>query len=257
MDKRRAAACLLLLILPSCGNRPPPLEAGLAAAQEHLTAGHAGQAINELAALKIHYPRHPAVWEKLAFAYAEQEEAARAGRCFSRAAELDPAGAAYRLYAAQSFINAAELTAAVKQYQKYLEARPEEAGAWQALAELLEKMGRPGEAVNAWLRSHRLRPRADTACRAGRLFLGLGNLPQARVWFQTALEADSGTAPQALLGLFETALRQKDFAEAENLVEKLETKCPGTLEGSPLASAKEDLRRWRESRNILEEKLAE
>lgn len=247
----------ICLILPACSKPEPTLEESVALANQHLAAGRLDQAINLLDQLNKEHPLTPSVIEPLAFAYAERNDHEMAAFYFDQLADTGTAERQFLLYSAQSLIQSGDLEAAAERYRRYVTDFPDSGPEWKKLGELYEKLGKSSEAVEAYLSSYSMKQSGEIAVRLGKIFQRLNNTPQAERWYQTAIESPDDAEPDALLGLLEIALQKKNFAVAENIINTLDTKYPGRLDISRLASKREELANWRKQQDDLAQKLAE
>ena len=247
-----AGACFFLF---GCSDPPPSLEESIVVANENLSAGNTEQAILLLEGLLKNNPGSPLVMENLAFAYAQNESHEMAAFYFMETADSGPGRSHFLLYAAEALRQAGKLRNAAENYQKYLTAKPDSPVEWKKLGQLQEALNEPRNAVESFLQSHQLKPSGATAVRIGHLFRRMNNPAQADNWFKAALGAADGTEGDALLGLFEGALLQENFEEAENILTQLDNDYPGLLEGSRLAQSRRDLRNWRKQQDELQIQL--
>jgi tetratricopeptide (TPR) repeat protein len=94
------------------------------------------------------------------------------------------------------------------------------------------------------LAAEQIEARAAQKIRIARLYMARANLAQAQTWFSRALD-DTATREQALLGLLETAVRAKRFADAEVLMGRLDAEYPSRLDQTDLAVLRPQLLEWR------------
>ncbi len=207
--------------------------------------GKAAQAIELLEEFEQRQPGNVQILEQLGFAYATAGDHTMAALTFSTVAEIPPGEPQYLLYAAQSLIEAGDRPGAIDLYQRYLQERPENAGAWRALGNLALSADRSDMALNAYIQSYERRPSPAVALELGNLYLRQSNMPQAQGWYRTAASGGDDVRPQALLGILEIALRESRFVDAEGMVANLQREYPGAIEESRLAQAPQQLREWR------------
>jgi Flp pilus assembly protein TadD len=96
----------------------------------------------------------------------------------------------------------------------------------------------------------------DTATAIGQLFARLDNYAQAANWFETAADSDAPSALTALFGLLEIQLSQKNWAEAEATITRLNKQFPGAIDASKWKQASDELKRWRAAQEQMKAKLA-
>ena len=101
-------------------------------------------------------------------------------------------------------------------------------------------------ALDAFLKGvdpNKAKPAPETAVAIGKLFVKVGNLPQAEFWLKMAADIDNPDALTALFGLLEINLRQEDWADAEATIAQLDTQFPGAVEASQWQQARQELTR--------------
>lgn len=225
-------------------------------AEELLDAGQIENAILILEKSQERAPERVDVLEALAFAYAAKGDPMLASMTFLRISELVPQRPEYRLYAAETLLNAGDPKGAVAQYTSYLEVRPEDRPVWVTLADLYISQGRLNEALDALLAAEQIEARSQQRIAIGELYLRTGNLAQAQAWFARSLEGDSDYRDEALLGLLETAIRSKRFADGEALLAQLDGEYPGRVEQSDLENVRDQLQEWRRRQDAAREAVA-
>ena len=247
---------IIVLIFSACGEREVPIEERVIQAESLLDAGQIDGAILILERCLERQADRVDVLEPLAFAYSAQGDNVMAAFFFKRIAELVPAQAEYLLYAAESLLEAEDTKGAVACYREYLAKRPRDRAVWVSLAELSNASGRQSEALEAWLAAEQVESRSLQQVAIGQLYLRLGNLAQAQAWFARALDGDSEDRDEALLGLLETAIRAKRFAEGEALLKQIDAEYPGRVDQSELDSVRDQLAEWQRRREAAREALA-
>jgi tetratricopeptide (TPR) repeat protein len=247
---------ILFLIFSGCGERQPPVDELVVQAEELLDAGQIENAILILEKCQDRAPERVDVLEALAFAYAAKGDPMLASMTFLRISELVPQRPEYRLYAAETLLEADDFKGAVAQYAAYLEARPEDRAVWVGLADLHISQGRLNEALDALLAAEQIEARSQQRIAIGELYLRTENLAQAQAWFARALEGESEFRDEALLGLLETAIRSKRFADGEALLAQLDGEYPGRVEQSDLENVRDQLQEWRRRQDAAREAVA-
>lgn len=247
---------ILFAFFSGCGDPEPTVDDRVQQAESLLDAGQIDSAILLLEGVQETHPERVDVLEALAFAYAAKGDPMLASMNFLKIAELVPTQTEYLLYAAESLLEANDVKGAIDQYRAYLHARPDDRAIWVALADLYRSRGRTTEALDAYLASEQLEPRAQQRIALGRLYLQSGNLAQAQVWFARAIDGDQEFRDEALLGLLETAVRAKRYADAEALVTQLDEEFPGRLSRSDLDSVRDQLTEWRRRQDAARKAVA-
>jgi len=214
-------------------------------ADEQLTQGNTQQAIDILEAYEERKPGNPLIIEQLAFAWAQKGEPKMAAYYFNRLAQISPDRQDALLFAAQSLEEGKDLQGALALYEQYLSKYNEDAGVNLSYARLAAQLGYSDRALSAYNRVFVLNPSGDTATAMGRLYLNSDNLPQATLWYDTALKDYPNSTENALMGLLEIALKKKNYDKAEQYVARLQKDFPGSLETSPLKDTPKQLAQWR------------
>lgn len=228
----------------------------LAQAETLMDAGQIESAILVLERCQERAPERVDVMETLAFAYAADGDPMLASMTFARIAELVPERPEYFLYAAESLLEAGDAKGAVDQYNRYLAVEPLDRAVWVALADLQISQGRMNEALEALLAAEQVESRPVQQVKIAELYLRRNNLAQAQVWFGRSLEGGSEIRDEALIGLLETAVRSKRFADAESLMKQLDAEYPGRLDQSEISSVRDQLQVWRERQAAAQEAAA-
>jgi len=246
----------LFFLFFGCADPEPTVDERVAQAETLLDAGQIDSAILILEQVQESNPERVDALEALAFAYSAQGDPMLASLNFLKIAEIVPSQPEYLLYAAESLLEAGDPKGAIDQYRAYLHARPSDRAIWVTLADLYRSRGRTTEALDAYLAAEQVEPRSQQRIALGRLYLQSGNLAQAQAWFARAIEGDQEYRDEALLGLLETAIRAKRFADAEALVTQIDEEYPGRLNRSELDSVRDQLAEWRRRQDAAKEAVA-
>ncbi|NDV62099.1 tetratricopeptide repeat protein [Puniceicoccales bacterium CK1056] len=247
---------ILFFFFSGCGERERPVEDLVMQAETLMDAGQIESAILILERCQERAPERVDVMEALAFAYAAEGDPMLASMTFASIAEIVPDRPEYYLYAAESLLEAGDSKGAVGQYNRYLTVQPLDRAVWVALADLQISQGAMNEALEALLAAEQVESRAVQRIKIGELYLRRNNLAQAQVWFGRSLESGSDVRDEALLGLLETAVRSKRFADAESLLKQLDAEYPGRLDQSEIDSVRDQLLVWRARQTAAQEAAA-
>jgi predicted Zn-dependent protease len=247
---------ILFLLFSGCGERELPVEDLVAQAETLMDAGQIENAILILERCQERAPERVDVMESLAFAYAASGDPMLASMTFARIAELVPDRPEYFLYAAESLLEAGDPKGAVDRYDNYLKAQPMDRAVWVALADLQISQGQLNLALEALLAAEQVESRPFQRIQIAELYLRKNNLAQAQVWFGRCLEGGSDVRDEALLGLLETAIRAKQFSDAETLLVQLDAEYPGRLEQSEIDNVRDQLLEWRQRQTAAREAAA-
>ena len=253
---RTAQFLPLALLLAACVPTAENIEETIRKANVQLENGQEQDAIGLLESLNARLPGNAAILEALAFAYSQSGQPILAGITFAQIAETNASESHFLLYAGQSMRDAGEPQQAVAYYEKYLKTYPDSSTAWKTLGEISESLNEPLQAAESYLRAHQLNPSGEIAVRVGRIFHGVGNEMQAKTWFKDAVSRADGQESDALLGLFEIALIEKDFTNAEVIARRLDRDYPGEIEVSALAEKRGELKTWKAKQDELARQLA-
>ncbi|WP_309400518.1 tetratricopeptide repeat protein [Cerasicoccus maritimus] len=258
---------LAILFLSACGGKDgkpdeASIQKAIAAANNLVYDNQTALAIQRLEDLEKQSPGNPQVIEALAFAYAKQPDPMMAALYFDQAFQLNPSNGDLALYAAQSHQQSGNAKGAAEAYNKYLEIRPEDAAAWKALGQVEFEQKHSQAALNAYLeafRQSRQTPTHEEAALIGHLYHSVNNRAQATKWYMQALRPGGAPADRlnAQLGLFEIALREKQWSRAVELMDQIEKEFPGELESGPYKSARLELTKWRTAQNALQGTIGE
>jgi len=243
--RRNVLLLTLLSLLVACGPAEPTLDQTLAAANQALDEGRVDEAIARMEAWEERHPGTLEILDPLAFAYASKGDDVMAAFWFTRIAEVDPSQPEYLKFAAESLRKSGNLRGAADLYRQYLEREAADHAGWATLAAIEEELGNRNAAIEAWIQADRAQPDPIAQVAIGRLFLSAGNLAQAQSRFAAAANGTGPARRDALLGLLETAIRAKRFADAEKLVAEIDREFPGAIDSSRIAAARPQLIEWR------------
>lgn len=129
---------------------------------------------------------------------------------------------------------------------------------WEKLGSDRAADGQSQAALNAYLKAAAYdghTPASESAVAIGQLFLQVDNTAQAERWFKLAAESDDPNALAALFGLLEINLRNKNWPEAEIIVQQLEAQFPGAIGASQWAEVPDELAKWRKAQDEMRAKL--
>ncbi len=130
---------------------------------------------------------------------------------------------------------------------------------WIRLGQTRQAANQLQPALDAFLKGvdpDKAKPAPEIAAAIGQLFIKVGNLPQAESWLKMTADSDDPNALTALFGLLEVNLRQNNWADAEAIIAKLDTKFPGAVEASQWKQNRQELVLWRESQDEMKAKVA-
>ncbi|MFP4352513.1 MAG: tetratricopeptide repeat protein [Puniceicoccaceae bacterium] len=254
-----ALLTLVLILLAGCGDPEARLEERLETARALADRGDPDRALEELNQLNEEFPGRGAVPAAMAAVYEETGEDFFAGLFYEQAARSDPDFEELLYPAARNFAAGGDEARAIDIIDEYLERFPDDAEAWRFSGELLAGANRHQSALSAHLRGERLdgpSRNPEYAASVGDLYLRLGNLAQAEIYFATAAEESPRDRLQALIGLLTTQTRSQDLARAEETLALLDEEFPGAVEASAIADARERIKVWRAAQDTIAEEIA-
>ena len=250
---------LVLVLLAGCGDPEVRLEEGLESARALADRGDPDRALEELNQLNEEFPGRGTVLGEMAAIYEETGEDFFAGLFYEQAARSGPDFEELFFPAARSFAAGGDEARAINIIDEYLERFPDDAEAWRFSADLLAGANRYQSALSAHLRGERLdgpSRNPDHAAAVGDLYLRVGNLAQAEIYFATAAEESPQDRLQALIGLLTIQTRSQDLARAEETLALLDEEFPGAVEASAIADARERIEVWRVAQDTIAEEIA-
>lgn len=247
---------ILFLFFSGCSQREASIEELILQAEDLQNVGQFEAAVTLLEGALQREPNRVDVLEELAFAYAADKDPMSAAMNFMRIAELVPDQPEYFIYAANSMTDGGDLVGAVEIYKQYLQKNPSDRAVWLILANLQQDRGNLSGALEAYLAADKVTASVEQQVTIARLYLQLDNLVQAQSWFARALEGDSDYRDDALLGLLETAIRTRRFADADTLLKQLDAEYPGLVDRSALETVREQLADWGRRREAAKTALA-
>ena len=250
---------LVVSTFTGCSDPEAKFSEDIARADELIDEGRYDSAINILNRLNEEFPERAIVLNEMGRVYEAQGEDFFAGIYFEQAGRLDPEFSESLLVAARYFESEGDTERALEVVDDYLEQYPDDAEAWRFSANMLADSRRLQSALSAHLRAERLDGPArnpEYAASMGELYLEAGNVAQAEVHFETALEEAPADRFRALMGLLATSYGEENFARSEEIIGLLEEEFPGAVESSALAIAQEQVQLWRLQQETLAQEIA-
>lgn len=248
VDKEKAAA-----------KRQEKLLREVAAIQDELVlTGDASVAILKLEALNEKHPDQVSVVEALGGAYREKDDALMTAFYYDYAFGLAPERGELALQSARAHEKNGSTAEALSAYRAYLELEPAASGLWRNIALLEMAEGNYQLALSAYLEAlgkDKIQPDAQDRLNIGILYHRLGNQPQAQRWYEDLLAERKLEPPlrvAGMIGLFDLALRQKQWDRALELMHEIERFSPGALQEGDYASAYTELSLWDKRRKEAE-----
>jgi thioredoxin-like negative regulator of GroEL len=247
LNLRYLGAAILACLLVACASKEEIFSRNFKQANDLTDAGEFTAAIEILVPLNDEKPDYMPVVEALAFAYAGNGDHTLAAWHMIQLADLDPSQPDLRLLAAESLEAAGDPTAAIEQYRLYLKSDSQDSQAWNHLAGLYRETGNARGAVEALLSKQTLDPSEETAFALAELFRQLNNLPQAQVWYATAVRQFGPRANEARLNLLELSIIEGDFESADQLAGALADQLNEPVQQERLIDYRNQIEVWKAS----------
>lgn len=255
---------ILSTLLSSCADPEAQQAKKLEQADTLIASGDfptADRLLNELAQAD---PENTEILRKRISLYRAQEDVDAVAFLMQEAQRRDPKDIEllYQTYLAQEAAGVPSAT----YLEQFAELAPDAMTPelWEKLGQSRAAANQPQAALNAYLKASTFdgyQTSPESAAAIGELFLKVDNAAQAERWFKIAAESDDPHALRALFGLLEINLRNKNWPEAEIIIQQLEAQFPGAIAASQWADAPEQLATWREAqekmRAALEKEKAE
>ncbi|MDQ8193557.1 hypothetical protein QEH59_03915 [Coraliomargarita sp. SDUM461004] len=248
------------ILLLGCSSPEEKKAAQIKEALALSAAGSNSEALSILEGLTQTYPNDLEILKSIGQIYSAQGDASMAAFFLEQAYLQAPADTELLFQTYQS-LEAAEQPAA-----HLLEKLAAQAPAsmtpelWIRLGQSRQAENKVEAALDAYLKGvdpEQQKPAPQTAAAIGQLFVQVDNLPQAESWLQIAADNDDPNALTALFGLLEIQLRQKNWAQAEATIARLDKQFPGAVEASQWQQARQELIRWRKAQDEMQAKLAQ
>lgn len=257
-ESSQSIAILAVIVgLGACAPEPS-VEPGLQKAEDHLSRGEPQLAVDVLEDLRESFPEDARVLESLAFAYAEADRPELAAFAFTELGRSSPEQAPFLLFAARLHAGENRPEEAIRRYDEYLDQRDDDPTAWKSLGEIQLEIGSPLDAIRAFSRSYNLRNNPELALQLGQLFFARSNFPQAETWWEQARETANGPQRRdALIGLAQVAVVQREFSVAEAHVTTLREEFPEAFADDTLRDLGNQIAEWRRRQEALAATLEE
>ena len=213
-----------------------------------------------LETLSQKYPNDPNILEALGFVHVEEGDSALAAFYFEQTARIDPSRSRLYLYAAEAYLKSEESASAIKAYEEYLIASPEDRSAKKTLSRLHMKLKHPKLAVETYQSAlDGANVSGEECVEMGGFFEEWNKLSEAKKWYQWALEKKDSAVEKALLGLLSIEMKiRKNWKEIEGLLNRLKTGFPQNIEKNDLfIRAEKAVRQWHEKQEAIIRKKEE
>jgi tetratricopeptide (TPR) repeat protein len=219
-----AGAIYLGVVLSFAANASSPLDSETAweKARHDLAQGRAGEAKAGFEDLLKKYPNEPDLHLFLGMSLLRLRDPQGAIRAINRAIAVDPKHIeAHTLLGYIELEIRADAAAAMREYRKVVELKPDSPEAHNNLAVALKKHGDLDEALSSLNRALELKPSFVGALTTrGGVYAEQGKWTEARRDFEQALKIDPND-DGALYGLSQAAREAKDYAGAQGALSEL------------------------------------
>lgn len=221
--------------------------------------GQNEEALSVLEELAADHPNDPAILRQIGTIFSEENDTTMAAFFIEQAHEQNPDDIEllFQTYTALEAANQPTNQLLERMATKAPNSMSDEL--WIKLGKSRAKDNKTQLALDAYLKGvnpEKSTPPANIAASIGSLFMQLENSAQAERWFELAVDNDSPDALTALFGLLEIKLSQKDWKGSEGVITRLDKQFPGAVDASEWASARSELKRWREAQSAMKAELA-
>lgn len=257
----RTASKLLLCVftaiaLSGCNNNPETrFQKEMERANTLNLKGQISEAIAILEELSQDYSDRPEVFEALAQAQMEQGDLLLSAFYYEQAGNLDLGHPEFYLSAARFYGQEGDQSSATKNYRNYLASEPNDPVAWKALAETYKRQNNAEGSLEAYVKYSQLsegKAEPEVALSIAQLYFGENRNNESKRWFKIVTQDDRPEAQslqgEAQLGLLRIALKTRDWARAENLLDRLSDSHPGVLAKADLSKPIAEMKAWREKK---------
>ena len=250
---------LTLVLLTGCTDPAKARAKQLQEAADLHSSGNSDAALQILEQLAQQNPDDSGILQKIGEIYQTQGNTTMAAFYLDQAYQKAPDNVdlLYKTYLAQVAAN----EPASQLLESIANQAPEamSAALWIQLGNDRYQANQPQAALEAYLKGVNPEietPEPATSAAIGNLFLQLENQVQAERWFKMAAESDDPNALTALFGMLEIKLTNKDWPGAEAIILRLDKQFPGAVDASDWASARSELKRWRDAQDAMQAELA-
>lgn len=251
---------IALILIAGCSNPEEKRTQSLAEVAQLKAAGNDATALELLETLSQNFPDDSEILRQIGLLHQKMGNDSEAAFYLSAAQNLSPDDPEllYQTYLAHE--KAEQTDSASDLLEAFATASPEAMTntLWFRLGELRAKEQKTETALTAYLEGIKLtndKPSAEIALAIGTLFKQLGNMPMARRWLAIAAKSDDSNSLQALFGVLEINLRDKNWEAAESTIALLDKKFPGAVDASEWADVRNKLKKWRAAQTEMKAKL--
>lgn len=221
------------------------------------SGGEPFKAIEQLDKLLDKYPSNTKVLEAMAFTYLDAKDPGLAAFYFEQILLQEPDSQEYRIFAAQAYTDADEHNDAIRNYKLYLEHFPDDKATWLALTANFESNKNYAEAVDAFLKAHKLsnsEPSSKACVKIAQLYQKERNLDEMKNWLYQAVQKDPKNQ-DALKTLLKIEVGGHNYPLAEKHLKALESQKINPVDAHFISSSREKINKWR-AEKAKEEALA-
>ncbi|PXA04580.1 hypothetical protein DDZ13_05235 [Coraliomargarita sinensis] len=228
-------------------------------ALELSSQGNNAEALQILESLTEQYPNDAEILQAIGGIYTSEDDHTMASFYLEQAHLQNPEDVELLYQAYQSLEAAGQPSG--QSLEKLAKLSPETMSdeLWVSLGAYRAGNNQTEAALDAYLKGvnpEKKEPAPETAAAIGQLFARLGNNAQAAEWLEIAADNDAPSALTALFGLLQIQLSQKEWAQAEATIARLNKQFPGAVEASQWKQASDELKRWRAAQEKMKAELA-
>ena len=254
---RFVSLALICITVSGCFETGFRLEQTIRDAVDQAKAGNTATALSRLESLQEKHPQNPDLAEGLGVVYQLKGDLLLSSNYYQKAARLSPEKKYLLFEAAKNLDEAAMKQDAAKVLKEYLESFPENGEAWLLLGRMLSGLEENSEAVDALTRGILLTDPADLNASdhqlLGKLYLGIGDYPQADYYLNKAITMaeTSQIEALALLGLVESSVQQGDWDVADVFLKRLESTDQSVYDSDEAQKVRQSVAEAQQTRNAL------
>ena len=228
-----------MFVFSSCGEKSPEeierankrkIEQAVRRAHVMTAENNLKGAIDVLENAHRHCGSSVLLCETLANTFAQDNQTALAGMFYEQAYDADNTRSDLLIFAANAYEQTNSIDAAISAYEKFLEKNPTNNSVKKNLAMLYEKQNNFNKALNTYMSAIKVENRDPNTAEAaviGGLFAKLGNIPQAKLWLETALKVtlptNVSTRKEICSNLIPVYLERKEWNNLENVIAILDS----------------------------------
>ena len=251
---------IALILIAGCSNPEEKRAKSLAEVAKLKAAGNDATALELLETLSQSFPDDSEILRQIGLLHQEIGNDSEAAFYLGAAQNLSPDDLELLYQTYLAYEKADQTDSAHDLLEVFAKANPAAMTdiLWFRLGELRVQEQKTETALEAYLEGIKLtknKPSAEIALAIGTLFKQLNNMPMAGRWLAIAARSDDSNALQALFGILEINLRNKDWEGAEKTMDLLDKKFPGAVDASEWTNVRSKLKKRRAAQAEMKTKL--